>query len=241
MQLIPAIDLRHGEVVRLIQGDDERRTGYGLDPEDLLAAYGEAGVELVHVVDLDGAFGEERQWPLIRRLAARGCPRIELGGGLGDRDGVSEALAAGCERVILGSLVGRDFDAFAALAHEFSGRVLPALEVADGTLRVAGWREEASLGLDEVCRRLRGLPCPAMLVTDVEKDGTLSGPNLELTLDLARRSALPALLSGGIHALEDLRRARRHAEIAGVIVGKALYEGAFDLSSALAACTEEAA
>lgn len=235
MELIPAIDLRHGRAVRLRQGDDARATVYDDDPVAVLASYARAGVTRVHVVDLDAALGGPPQRELIERMTAVGA-RVQLGGGLRDREAIEWALAAGCERVVIGSLVVRDTDAFRTLAQELPGRLMPALDVADGEIRIAGWKEGASLSLGELCARLMGLPCPALLVTDVERDGMMTGPNLELTLRAARTSGLPALLSGGIRALSDLETACRIPEIAGAIVGRALYEGAFTLEEALAAC-----
>ncbi len=253
MQLIPAIDLRHGKVVRLVQGDDSRRTSYDLDPFVVLQRYAEAGVRLVHVVDLDAALGEPRQEELITALVASGqsgCGKpgsgiagyghpgtgIELGGGLGDLEAVAWALGAGCERVVLGSIVARDFEAFSALACAFPGRVVPAIEVAAGKLRIAGWKEQAAVTVDDACRRLRGLTCPAVLVTDVERDGTLAGPNLDLARRVATATGIPALLSGGVRSLQDLSAAAAVPEIAGAIVGKALYEGLFSVAEAIAAC-----
>lgn len=243
MQLIPAIDLRHGRVVRLIQGDDGRRTSYGLDPFEVLREYAEAGIRLVHVVDLDAALGEPRQEELITALVESGRSgsghpgtRIELGGGLGDHNAVPWALGAGCERVVLGSLVARDFDAFSALVEAFPDRIVPAIEVAAGKLRISGWTEEAAVSVDDVCRKLRGLASPAVLVTDVERDGTLAGPNLDLARRVATATGIPALLSGGVRALDDLRAAAEVPEIAGAIVGKALYEGLFTVAEAVAAC-----
>ena len=242
MQLIPAIDLRQGKVVRLIQGDDGRRTSYGLDPFEVLREYAEAGIRLVHVVDLDAALGEPRQEELITALVESGQSgtRIELGGGLGDHDAVAWALGAGCERVVLGSLVARDFDAFSARVEAFPDRVVPAIEVAAGKLRISGWTEEAAVSVDDVCRNLRGLACPAVLVTDVERDGTLAGPNLDLARRVATATGIPALLSGGVRSLDDLRAAARMPEIAGAIVGKALYEGLFTVAEAISACEGDA-
>jgi phosphoribosylformimino-5-aminoimidazole carboxamide ribotide isomerase len=235
MELIPAIDLRHGRAVRLRQGDDARATVYGDDPVALLESYARAGVARVHVVDLDAALGETPQRELIARMAGTGA-RIQLGGGLRDREAIDWALAAGCDRVVIGSLVARDIEAFRALALKRPGRLVPALDVARGEVRIAGWKEGAPLSLGELCGRLMGLPCPTVLVTDVERDGMMTGPNLDLALRVAHTSGLPALLSGGVHALADLEAASRHAEIAGAIVGRALYEGAFTVEEALAIC-----
>jgi len=235
MELIPAIDLRHGRAVRLRQGDEARATVYGGDPVAVLRSYARAGVARIHVVDLDAALGEPPQRDLIARLAEDGAS-IQLGGGLRDREAIDWALAVGCERVVIGSLVARDVEAFRALAEERPGRLVPALDVAGGEVRISGWKESAAQPLGELCARLMGAPCPAVLVTDVERDGMMTGPNLDLALRVARTSGLPALLSGGVHALSDLEAACRIPEIAGAVVGRALYEGAFTVEEALAVC-----
>ena len=133
-------------------------------------------------------------------------------------------------------MVGRDPDGFGRLAARYPGRLVPALDVADGEVRLAGWREGADRSLDALCRTLRGLPCPAILVTDVARDGTLEGPNLELAGRVAEAAGIPALLSGGVRSLDDLEAARAAPGIAGAVVGKALYEGLFTVQEALAAC-----
>jgi len=231
-ELLPAVDLREGRVVRLVRGDDSRRTVYGDDPAAVLASYREAGVPRAHVVDLDAALGAPPQRDLLERLAGGGLP-LQLGGGLRDGDAVAWALDAGFDRVVLGSLLTRDLDAFATLAEKHPGRLVPALDCAGGTVRVAGWTESAPQPLDELCRRLADLPCPAVLVTDIDRDGTMEGPNLELARRVGAASGLPALLSGGVRSLEDLTAARQTPEIGGAVVGKALYEGAFTLEEAL--------
>lgn len=238
LELIPAIDLRQGQVVRLAQGDDARREHFGADPLVLLATFAAAGISRVHVVDLDAAFGEAPQRALIARMAEHGGPAIELGGGLRDEAAIEWALDAGCERLVLGSLVVRDPGAFALLATRYAGRLVPAVEVEAGALKIAGWRERAPLGLAELCSTLRGLPCPAVLCTDVERDGMLSGPNFALAADVAARTGIGVLVSGGVAGLDDVLRARDFAGLAGVIVGKAFYAGRLDLTQTLAALRE---
>jgi len=246
MELLPAIDLRHGRVVRLTRGDDAERTTYSERPEEVLGGYVAAGAGRVHVVDLDAAFGEPPQRERIAALVAR-CGRLatlldggsglQLGGGLRTPDDVTWALeTAGCARAVVGSMVGRDPDGFARLAERYPERLVPALDVEDGQVRLAGWRERADRSLEALCRELRGLPCPAILVTDVARDGTLDGPNLELARHVADAAGIPALLSGGVRSLADLEAAREIPGIAGAVVGKALYEGLFTVQEALAAC-----
>lgn len=234
MELLPAIDLRRGQAVRLRQGDDARATVYGGDPLEILERYARAGVERVHVVDLDAAMGEPAQRELIGRLAASGVAKIQLGGGLRDRASVEQALGTGCDRVVLGSMVARDLDGFRALAAEFADRLVPALDVQNDQVRIGGWKEGAARSLEDLCAGLRSLPCPAVLVTDVERDGMMAGPNTELARRVGRESGLPALVSGGVHALADLEAIRDVPEVGGVVVGRALYEGAFTVEEAVA-------
>lgn len=239
MDLLPAIDLRQGQVVRLRQGDDARRTVYRSDPRRVLEEFADAGARWVHVVDLDGAFGDGSQRVLTSELAATARAlgiALELGGGLRDRDAVLAALDAGCARLVVGSMLAHDFDLFAELAEELPGRLVPGLDLAGGKLGVDGWTSTSDLDLETLAGRLAGLPCPAVLVTDIERDGELGGPNLELACEAGRATGMPALLSGGVSDLDDLRRARERPEIGGAVVGRALYDGRIDLAAALAVC-----
>jgi phosphoribosylformimino-5-aminoimidazole carboxamide ribotide isomerase len=240
MELLPAIDLRGGRAVRLRQGDDARRTTVGDDPVILLDRFAAAGIALVHVVDLDAALGEAPQSVLVERMMDRGVG-IQLGGGLRDRASIETALALGAERVVVGSLVARDPDLFAEIAAAHPGRLVPALDLSgkSGEVRISGWREGATRSLEELTAALVGFPCPAVLVTDVDRDGMMGGPNVALARRVSRACGLPALLSGGVSSLEDLAVVRVYPEIAGAIVGQALYSGAFTLQEAMAAAHGE--
>jgi phosphoribosylformimino-5-aminoimidazole carboxamide ribotide isomerase len=242
VELLPAIDLRHGRVVRLVRGEDAARRTYDVEPLAALLLYAETGGGRVHVVDLDAAFGESPQRELVARLAGDcRAPRIELGGGLRDRDAVEWAFSVGVERAVVTSMLVRDFALFADLARACPGRLVAALDLRDGVLRHSGWTTAATRSVDEVCRDLRALPIAAVLVTDIDRDGTMQGPNLELACQLSRLVGAPAILSGGVRSLEDLERARAAPEIAEVIVGRALYDGAIDLRRAIAVCRGEEA
>ena len=242
MELLPAIDLRRGEVVRLRQGRADAPQVYAADLTRTLHEFARAGVRRVHIVDLDAAFGETPQRALLGAvLAERERPAVELGGGLRNEEAIGWALSAGCERAVVGSLVAQDPYAFAELCERYPLRLVPALDIEAGKVRVAGWTADAALPLDELCASLRGLPCAAVLVTDISRDGTLEGANVALARDVARATEMPALLSGGIGSLQDLRAAARVPEIAGTIVGKALWEGTFTLGEALVACRGGAA
>ena len=237
MELIPSIDLRQGRVVRLLRGDDGRRTVYDVDPLETLRAYAAAGATRIHVVDLDAAFGEPPQRPLIEAMARdRQAPPLQLGGGLRDRESVHWAFRSGIDRVVVTSLMVRDFDLFSRLATDSPGRMIAALDIEGDSLKLAGWTEAAAQPWPELAAGLEALPLGAVLVTDIERDGTLAGPNLDLAREVARACSIGGLLSGGVRSLADLEEAREVPEIDGVIVGKALYDGAFSLADALAVC-----
>jgi cyclase len=234
-ELFPAIDLRHGKVVRLRHGQDDATTTYGDDPVATLVGYRDAGALWVHVVDLDAAFGEPRQVALIERLVqVPGRPQLQLGGGLRDAHAVAATLALGVERVVVGSMVARDTEGFAELVRRFPNRIVAGLDARDGRVATDGWRV-AGESVVELAGKLAGLPLAAVLVTDVGRDGVLTGANHELAVAVGRRAGVGALLSGGVTTLAELQAATHHPELAGAVVGTALYEGHFGVPAALAA------
>ena len=237
VQLLPAIDLRGGQVVRLERGDDERRTVYDADPGNVLRRYREAGVARIHVVDLDAAFGGPLQRGVVRELARRAVGGgIQLGGGLRDREAVEWAFAAGCERAVVTSLIVRDFDVFADLCREHPGRMVAALDIDGGEVRLAGWTESADRSPAALCAELADLPVAAVLVTDISRDGMMQGPNIDLACRIGDLAGTPAILSGGVRSAADLEAAARRSEIEAAIVGRALYDGSLSLDEAIAAC-----
>ena len=237
VQLLPAIDLRGGQVVRLERGDDERRTVYDADPGNVLRRYREAGVARIHVVDLDAAFGGPLQRGVVRELARRAVRGgIQLGGGLRDREAVEWAFAAGCERAVVTSLIVRDFDVFADLCREHPGRMVAALDIDGGEVRLAGWTESADRSPAALCAELADLPVAAVLVTDISRDGMMQGPNIDLACRIGDLAGTPAILSGGVRSAADLEAAARRSEIEAAIVGRALYDGSLSLDEAIAAC-----
>ncbi len=241
MQLLPAIDLRGGQVVRLERGDDGRRTVYDADPGNALRRYREAGVSRIHVVDLDAAFGGVPQRELVGELARQAAPGgIQLGGGLRDRESVEWAFAAGCERAVVTSLIVRDFDVFAGLCRHYPGRMVAALDIDRGEVRLAGWTESADRSPATLCGQLAGLPIAAVLVTDISRDGMMQGPNIDLACEIGVMAGAPAILSGGVRSAADLEAAARRPELEAAIVGRALYDGSLGLEEAITACAGSA-
>ncbi len=237
MQLIPSIDLRRGKVVRLAQGRDAQATVYADDPLEVLAQFQRAGAERVHIVDLDAAFGEPRQEIVLRNLLrAAKSEKLQLGGGLRTGDLLRDALASGFDRVVVGSMVVREPADFGRAAEGLPGRLIPAFEFERGELRSGGWNEGGELAFKELVREL--LPFTGLfleaLVTDIARDGMLTGPNLDLASDVARRLGVRAIVSGGVASIDDLVAASARPELSGVVVGRAYYEGRIDLETAFA-------
>lgn len=235
MDLYPAIDLRHGRCVRLFQGDFDQETVYGDDPVAVAKGYARAGARWVHVVDLDGSRGDGSNRDLVVKVAKEAGIPVETGGGV--RDG--SLLDEGVQRIVLGSLAADDPDRATELAHRYPGRVAMGLDHWGGEVRTRGWEEGSGKGLHELVDELANDDVAAFIVTDISRDGVLEGPDLDGYAGLLRQTAVPVIASGGVGTLEHLRQLAAIEDdgrrLAGVIVGKALYEGRFTVEEALAA------
>ncbi len=234
MIVYPAIDLRGGRCVRLLEGDYTRETVYGDDPVAVARGFAAAGARWLHVVDLDGArAGRPVQADLVASICAAVDIPVQVGGGLRDAAAVGAALAAGAARVVLGTVAVRDPELAAAICRAHPGRVAIGLDARDGRLRVAGWTEGAETTASAAAARAAGLGAAAIVYTDIGRDGTERGPDLEGTRAVAQAAGAPVIASGGIGALGDVR-AVAALGVAGVIIGRALYTGAVRLADALA-------
>ncbi|MFN7812015.1 MAG: 1-(5-phosphoribosyl)-5-[(5-phosphoribosylamino)methylideneamino]imidazole-4-carboxamide isomerase [Planctomycetia bacterium] len=233
MELWPAIDLRGGNCVRLLQGDYDRETVFGADPVAMARDFVAQGAPRLHIVDLDGArAGEPLQAELVGRMVrAAGVP-CQLGGGIRTRATVAAYLAAGVERVVLGSAAIEQPDLLRGLATEFPGRIVLGLDAREGRVAVRGWLETSPLTAVDLARTHAGLPLAGIVYTDIARDGMLAGPNLEALADMIAATPVPVIASGGVATAADIRRV---AEIgaAGCIVGKSLYTGAVTRAAAL--------
>lgn len=236
MDLYPAIDIRHGRVVRLSQGEATRQTVYGDDPVAVAERFAEQGAEWIHVVDLDRAFGEGENLALVRRIVARAGWRakVQLGGGLRSADLVKAGLEQGVSRVVLGTAAALDAPLVpAVLAAEGAERIAVGIDARDGQVAIRGWTETSNLTADALARRVVADGARTIIYTDVARDGMLAGPDLEGARRLQQIGAA-VIASGGVAGIADIR-AVRDAGLAGVIVGRALYEGRFGLVEALEA------
>ena len=235
LELLPAVDVADGQAVRLVQGEAGSQTSYG-DPMDAALAWVAAGAAWIHLVDLDAAFGRGSNAELIAEMVAAVDCQVELSGGIRDDASLRAALATGCTRVNIGTAALEDPEWCGAAIAEFGDRIAVGLDVRGTTLAARGWTQDGG-DLWQVLDRLEQQGCPRYVVTDVTKDGTLRGPNLELLREVCSRTQRPVVASGGVSSLEDLRAlaALVPLGVEGAIVGKALYAGAFTLPDALAA------
>jgi phosphoribosylformimino-5-aminoimidazole carboxamide ribotide isomerase len=235
--VIPAIDLREGRCVRLHQGRSDRETVFSDDPVAVARGWKDLGAERLHVVDLDGAFaGEPKQSALVARIVAAVAPvPVELGGGLRDLRAVESALETGVQWAVVGTRAALDRAFLSEVCRRHPGRIIVAVDARGTRVAIKGWTELVDETVAEVGARARDAGAAALLYTDVSRDGTETGPNLEETESLARRVAMPVLASGGVGRVEDLKRLAAIPGVVGAVVGRALYTGAIDLREASAA------
>ncbi|MCW2882098.1 MAG: Phosphoribosylanthranilate isomerase [Sphaerisporangium sp.] len=233
--LLPAVDVADGQAVRLVQGEAGTETSYG-DPLAAALAWQRAGAEWVHLVDLDAAFGRGSNRELLASVVDALDVHVELSGGIRDDASLAAALATGCRRVNIGTAALEDPAWCSKIIAEHGDRIAVGLDVRGTTLAARGWTKEGG-DLWEVLDRLESDGCPRYVLTDVTKDGTLRGPNLDLLRQVCARTDKPVIASGGVSSLDDLRALSTLVAdgVEGAIVGKALYAQAFTLEEALAA------
>ena len=235
MNLFPAIDLRGGQVVRLMQGDYDRQTTYGHDPLAQAQAFAEAGATWLHVVDLDGArSGSPAHLSVIETICQQTPLKVEVGGGVRDEDRARQLLDAGVQRVVVGTAALKDWPWFESLVHQsdLSQRIVLGLDARDGRLATDGWEQTSQTTALEVARRVDGWPLAAIVYTDIATDGTLQGPNLSQTRAVCEATDVPIVASGGVGTLQHLAQLRT-LPLQGAIIGRSLYEGTLTIHDAL--------
>lgn len=232
--LLPAVDVRGGKAVRLVRGELSAESQYG-EPLEAAMAFQNAGAEWIHLVDLDAAFGTGENQDLLREVISKLDIKVELSGGIRDEDSLNRALTTGCSRVNLGTAALESPEWTASVIAKHGERIAVGLDVRGRTLAARGWTKDGG-DLFETLARLDSEGCARYVVTDVNKDGTLQGPNLELLKQVCAATNKPVIASGGVSSLDDLKKLKELVGIGveGSIVGKALYAGAFTLEEALA-------
>ena len=239
MIIFPAIDLKDGQCVRLRQGDLTQSTVFNNDAGAQARAFESAGFRWLHVVDLNGAItGSSINSSAVQSILAAIKIPVQLGGGIRDLSAIDAWLSAGIARVILGTAAVRNPALVREAAQQFSGRVAVGIDARDGMVAVDGWTSDAGVAATELARRYEGVGIAAIIFTDIARDGMLQGVNVEATAAIASAVSIPVIASGGARSVDDVRRLKMSgAPIAGVIIGRALYDGTINPAGALIAAT----
>lgn len=233
MYIIPAIDLRKGKCVRLIQGDYNRQITYQDDPLKQAKEFISVGTEWLHIVDLDGAkVGRPVNTDSISAIAALGKLKIEVGGGLRDEDSIKQLLDMGVERVIIGTKAVSDFEWFREITKAFCGKIVLGLDARGSKVATEGWTKDHPQHLLEFATEAAKLPLAAIIYTDITKDGMMAGPNFERTKSLVETVNVPVVAAGGVRETADIKKLAELG-VQAVIIGRALYEGTLKLADAI--------
>lgn len=231
MEIIPAIDLKDAKAVRLFKGQMSSAKIYSNEPSELAKIFEDFGAKYLHIVDLDGAIaGDAVNFKIIEKIASKTSLKIEVGGGIRDEARIKDYINLGVERVILGSVALKDQNFTKEMAKHY--KIVVGIDLQDEKVATHGWVNVSEISGEELARSYAGAGLDAIITTDISKDGTLSGVNAKLTVKIAKASKTPTIASGGMRDINDIYKLLEYPQIAGVIVGKAYYEGTLDLKKA---------
>lgn len=238
MLILPAIDLRGGNCVRLVKGDFKQETIYSEHPEEIALRWEGEGAEFLHVVDLDGALaGEPQNMDAIKQILQAVSIPVEVGGGIRSMESIDRLLSIGVSRVILGSVAVHKEELVQKACSTYGNRIVVGIDAKKGIVATDGWEKSASISAVELAKKLGAFGLETIIYTDISRDGTLSGVNVTETAHLARASGIKVIASGGVKSISDIEELKKREcdGIIGVIVGKSIYEGTLSLTEAIAA------
>lgn len=243
MRIYPAIDIRGGKCVRLLKGDFEKETTFSDAPEEMAKKWEAMGAEYLHLVDLDGALaGMSKNLDTVKKILTAVDIPCELGGGIRSMENIKEVLDTGVERVILGSVAVKNPALMKEACAKYGERIVVGIDAKDGMVAVDGWGVSSDVKVTELAKKMKAVGVKTIIYTDISRDGTLEGVNVEATARLAKESGVKIVASGGVRSEADIRALLPHERegIEGVIVGKSIYMGTLDLAAALAiSCGED--
>ena len=238
MKIYPAIDIRGGNAVRLLQGDYDRETVYSLNPVEVARKFKEAGATCLHVVGLDGALeGDLINKDIIKRIVSETGLYVEAGGGVRSLQRIEQYLSAGVSRVILGSAAAENFTLVVDAVKFFGGKVAVGVDAKDGKVAVHGWKKVTDIDAVDFCRKLREVGLHTVIYTDISRDGMLGGANLAAYEELVKIKGLRIIASGGISGTDEIKKLTA-MNVRGVVLGKALYDGVLDLKKTIEECQD---
>jgi len=234
MLVIPAIDLKDGNCVRLVQGKKEAVTVYSDNPANTAKRWESCGAKLLHIVDLDGAFsGNQKNFDAITKIRKSVRLTLQVGGGIRNIGNLMKLFSAGIDRIIIGTAVIEDPEFLTYSCKKYPGRVLIGIDARDGMVAIRGWEELTSINAKELAKRLEVVGIAGIIYTDINRDGMLTGPNIEATREMVETVRIPVIASGGISGMEDIKNLMEIKNLWGAITGKAIYSGALDLRVAI--------
>ncbi len=234
MIVIPAIDLKDGKCVRLIQGRKEAVTVYSDDPVSTAKHWVRCGAELLHVVDLDGAFtGEQKNFDVILAIRKSIDIPIQVGGGIRNIERIEKLVSLGIDRTIIGTSAANEPDMVKKACEKFLGKVLVGIDARDGKVAIKGWEEVTAWGAIEFAKKMEADGAAGIIYTDIARDGMLSGPNLDAMAKMVKELKIPVIASGGVSSIEDIKNLMKIKNLWGVITGKAIYSGMLDLKEVI--------
>ena len=236
MIIFPAIDIRGGKCVRLLKGDFNQETVFSDSPADMARKWQAQGAEYLHLVDLDGALaGSSQNLNAIEEILQAVDIPTELGGGIRSMEQIDQLLAMGITRVILGSVAVKNPDLVREACTKYGERIVVGIDAKDGIVAVEGWGKSGNIGVIELAQKMKEAGVKTIIYTDISRDGTLSGVNVEATVKLAQESGVKIVASGGVKSLEDIKALKKQESVGieGVIAGKSIYMGTLDLTAAI--------
>lgn len=234
MIVIPAVDIKDGKCVRLVQGKKEAVTVYSDDPASMAKHWADLGAKLLHVVDLDGAFtGEQKNFDIIVAIRKAINIPVQVGGGIRDIKGIERLINIGIDRTIIGTSAVNEPDMIRKACEKFPGKVLVGVDAKGGKVAVKGWEEMTEWKVIEFAGKMEAQGAAGIIYTDIARDGMLSGPNLDAMAEMVNALKIPVIASGGVSSIDDIKNLMQIENLRGVITGKALYSGALDLKEAI--------
>jgi phosphoribosylformimino-5-aminoimidazole carboxamide ribotide isomerase len=234
MIVIPAIDLKDGNCVRLVQGKKDAVTVYSNNPANAARQWESYGAKLLHIVDLDGAFtGSQKNLNAIIKIRQSVKIALQVGGGIRSIGNIMNLFSAGIDRIIIGTAAIEDPEFLTASCRKYPGKVLIGIDAKEGMVAIRGWEEVTSINANELARRLEIMGVAGIIYTDINRDGMLSGPNIDATREMVESVHIPVIASGGVSGIEDIKNLMKIKNLWGVITGKAIYSGALDLKEAM--------
>lgn len=243
MRIIPAVDIKAGQCVRLVQGKADQETIYSNDPVAMACHWDEEGAQLIHVVDLDGAFdGQPVNAKIIKNIIYNSTVDIQIGGGIRTMDALSAYFDAGAYRIILGTIAHQQPEFVAQACQKYPGKILVGIDARDGKVAIKGWREVSDQSAIDLAKSLESVGVAGYIFTDISKDGMMQGPNLEQIKEFASATTAPVIASGGVSRIEDVINllALEKEGVEGMIIGKALYDKKLDYRGILKKVKEHA-